>query len=190
MPPVHLAPPNGPSDASLSQTNPSNHIPTHLYSRLPAHHLLPDGTPDYLKLILLSRTYAPPLNMQETPLTKAVNLSAKLGNEIWLKREDMQEVFSFKLRGAYNFMSSLGKEERWKGVVTCSAGPFSLFHSLPLFIDFLFTLFYVLWLWTLTKREPRSRGRFGWLQARYPMYDRHARRHAHHQMAQRRAPRC
>lgn len=60
--------------------------------------------------------------MKETPLTKAVNLSARLGNEIWLKREDMQEVFSFKIRGAYNFMSGLSEEERWKGVVTCSAG--------------------------------------------------------------------
>jgi threonine dehydratase len=84
----------------------------------------PHPVPDYLKLILLSKTYAPPLNMKDTPLTKAVNLSARLGNEIWLKREDAQEVFSFKIRGAYNFMSHLTEEERWKGVVTCSAGSF------------------------------------------------------------------
>ena len=52
----------------------------------------------------------------------AVNLSAKLGNEIWLKREDLQPVFSFKVRGAYNRMAHLNDEEKWKGVVTCSAG--------------------------------------------------------------------
>jgi hypothetical protein len=60
--------------------------------------------------------------LKETPLVFATNLSARLGNEIWLKREDLQEVFSFKIRGAYNFMASLGEEERWKGVITCSAG--------------------------------------------------------------------
>lgn len=60
--------------------------------------------------------------VKETPLVLATNLSARLGNEIWLKREDLQEVFSFKIRGAYNFMASLSEEERWKGVVTCSAG--------------------------------------------------------------------
>lgn len=60
--------------------------------------------------------------IKETPLVLATNLSARLGNEIWLKREDLQEVFSFKIRGAYNFMASLSEEERWKGVVTCSAG--------------------------------------------------------------------
>ena len=53
---------------------------------------------------------------------QAINLSAKFGNQIYLKREDLHEVFSFKIRGAYNFMASLSEEERWKGVVTCSAG--------------------------------------------------------------------
>ena len=69
--------------------------------------------------------------MKETPLTKAVNLSARLGVDIWLKREDAQEVFSFKIRGAYNFMASLGEEERWKGVVTCSAGELTHNQSRP-----------------------------------------------------------
>jgi threonine dehydratase len=55
-------------------------------------------------------------------LVLAENLSIKLGNKIWLKREDLQEVFSFKIRGAYNYMASLTDEERWKGVITCSAG--------------------------------------------------------------------
>ncbi len=90
-----------------------------LYPRLAKHHLLADNTPDYLRLILTSKVYE---ILKETPLVLATNLSAKLGNQIWLKREDLQEVFSFKIRGAYNFMASLSEEERWKGVVTCSAG--------------------------------------------------------------------
>lgn len=89
------------------------------YPRLLAHHLLPSNQPDYLRLILTSKVYE---IIKETPLVFAPNLSAKLGNQIWLKREDLQEVFSFKIRGAYNFMASLTDEERWKGVVTCSAG--------------------------------------------------------------------
>ncbi|KAF6762994.1 threonine ammonia-lyase [Ephemerocybe angulata] len=89
------------------------------YPRLPKHHILSSNTPDYLRLILTSKVYD---ILKETPLVLATNLSAKLGNQIWLKREDLQEVFSFKIRGAYNFMASLSDEERWKGVVTCSAG--------------------------------------------------------------------
>lgn len=91
------------------------------YPRLPPHLLLPTTPPepDYLRLILTSKVYD---IVQETPLVLATNLSAKLGNQIYLKREDLQEVFSFKIRGAYNFMASLSDEERWKGVVTCSAG--------------------------------------------------------------------
>ncbi|KAJ3735739.1 tryptophan synthase beta subunit-like PLP-dependent enzyme [Lentinula guzmanii] len=89
------------------------------YPRLPKHHLLDNETPDYLRLILTAKVYEV---LTETPLVLATNLSAKLGNEIWLKREDLQEVFSFKIRGAYNFMACLSDEERWKGVVTCSAG--------------------------------------------------------------------
>ena len=89
------------------------------YPRLASHSLLPDGTPDYLRLILTSKVYE---IVKETPLVYCPNLSTRLGNKIWLKREDLQEVFSFKIRGAYNFMASLSDEERWKGVVTCSAG--------------------------------------------------------------------
>ena len=94
-------------------------LPTHLYARLPAHCLLPDGTPDYVKLILTSRVYD---LVQPTPLTPATQLSAKTGCSILLKREDLQPVFSFKIRGAYNLMANLTEEERWKGVVACSAG--------------------------------------------------------------------
>ncbi|KAF8906503.1 threonine ammonia-lyase [Gymnopilus junonius] len=89
------------------------------YPRLPKHHLTSSETPDYIRLILTSKVYE---ILKETPLVLAANLSAKLGNQIYLKREDLQEVFSFKIRGAYNFMASLTDEERWKGVVTCSAG--------------------------------------------------------------------
>ncbi|KAJ2928614.1 hypothetical protein H1R20_g8450, partial [Candolleomyces eurysporus] len=89
------------------------------YPRLSKHHLLPSNTPDYLRLILTAKVYE---ILKETPLAFATNLSAKLGSQIWFKREDLQEVFSFKIRGAYNFMASLTEEERWKGVVTCSAG--------------------------------------------------------------------
>jgi threonine dehydratase len=49
--------------------------------------------------------------------------------QIWLKREDLQPVFSFKIRGAYNMMASLKEEDKRKGVVTCSAG-MSSYHSL------------------------------------------------------------
>ena len=89
------------------------------YPRLPKHLLTPSDAPDYLRLILTAKVYE---ILKETPLVLAPNLSAKLGNQIFLKREDLQEVFSFKIRGAYNFMASLTDEERWKGVVTCSAG--------------------------------------------------------------------
>ncbi|KAG6897905.1 hypothetical protein C0992_009389 [Termitomyces sp. T32_za158] len=98
----------------------SSHAPEPLaYPRLASHYLTDSNTPDYLKLILTSKVYD---ILKETPLVLATNLSAKLGNQIWLKREDLQEVFSFKIRGAYNYMANLTEEERWKGVITCSAG--------------------------------------------------------------------
>ena len=58
----------------------------------------------------------------ETPLEKAKNLSNKLKNTVWFKREDLQPVFSFKLRGAYNKMVNLTHEEIKKGVIASSAG--------------------------------------------------------------------
>lgn len=80
---------------------------------------LPDGTPDYIRLILTSRIYDV---LKETPVTAAVNLSTSTGYKVLLKREDLQPVFSFKVRGAYNKMAHLPVEERWKGVIACSAG--------------------------------------------------------------------
>ena len=72
-----------------------------------------------LRLILTSRVYDVAL---ETPLEPAPRLSRRLGNDIVLKREDLQRVFSFKLRGAYNRMAHLTDTERARGVVTASAG--------------------------------------------------------------------
>ena len=72
-----------------------------------------------MRLILTSRVYDV---VQETPLTAAQNLSNRLECKVLLKREDLQPVFSFKLRGAYNKMSHLDENQRWKGVVACSAG--------------------------------------------------------------------
>lgn len=60
--------------------------------------------------------------VEETPLTHAINLSNRLESHVLLKREDLQPVFSFKLRGAYNKMAHLSESERWKGVIACSAG--------------------------------------------------------------------
>jgi threonine dehydratase len=59
---------------------------------------------------------------QRTPTQFAPKLSAALGRKIWLKREDMQDVFSFKIRGAANRIARLNEGERKRGVVAASAG--------------------------------------------------------------------
>ena len=74
---------------------------------------------DYLQKTLTSRVYDVAI---ETPLDEAHNLSRKLGHKVWLKREDKQPVFSFKLRGAYNKMAKLSPAQRAKGVICASAG--------------------------------------------------------------------
>ncbi len=58
----------------------------------------------------------------ETPLEFARRLSERLGHPVWLKREDLQPVFSFKLRGAYNKLHHLSEAERARGVIAASAG--------------------------------------------------------------------
>ncbi|MGA8148542.1 MAG: threonine ammonia-lyase, biosynthetic [Gallionellaceae bacterium] len=73
----------------------------------------------YLKRILTARVYDVAV---ETPLEAAPNLSARIGNTILLKREDMQPVFSFKLRGAYNKMAQLTPAQLKRGVIAASAG--------------------------------------------------------------------
>ena len=57
-----------------------------------------------------------------TPLEKQINLSKRFKNNILLKREDLQPVFSFKIRGAYNKMKNLSDENLKNGVIACSAG--------------------------------------------------------------------
>jgi len=59
---------------------------------------------------------------EETPLDQAKGLSRRLQNQVLLKREDLQQVFSFKLRGAYNKMVNLSEPARAKGVIAASAG--------------------------------------------------------------------
>lgn len=72
-----------------------------------------------LRQALLARVYDVAL---ETPLEYAPLLSRRTGNHVWLKREDLQPVFSFKIRGAYNKMALLPREALDRGVVTASAG--------------------------------------------------------------------
>jgi threonine dehydratase len=72
-----------------------------------------------LKMVLRAPVYDV---AQESPLTYAPRLSTKCANRVHLKREDLQPVFSFKLRGAYNRMLSLSTSEREKGVIAASAG--------------------------------------------------------------------
>lgn len=77
---------------------------------------MPDS---YIERILKARVYDVAI---ETPLTLAPRLSARVGNQVFLKREDLQPVFSFKLRGAYNKLASLDPETRARGVIAASAG--------------------------------------------------------------------
>jgi threonine dehydratase len=74
---------------------------------------------DYLKKILTARVYDVAI---ESALDPARSLSRRLGNHVLLKREDQQPVFSFKLRGAYNKMVHLTKEQLAQGVICASAG--------------------------------------------------------------------
>jgi threonine dehydratase len=72
-----------------------------------------------LKLILTSKVYEAAI---ETPLEDSAILSADVGNRVLLKREDLQPVFSFKIRGAYNKIAHLPADERARGVIAASAG--------------------------------------------------------------------
>ena len=73
----------------------------------------------YLKRILTAKVYDV---ARESPLDEAPLLTSRLGNRLLLKREDMQDVFSFKLRGAYNKMAHLSAEQLARGVIAASAG--------------------------------------------------------------------
>jgi threonine dehydratase len=73
----------------------------------------------YLKRILAAKVYDVAV---ESPLERAPNLSRRLQNRVFLKREDLQPIFSFKLRGAYNKMAGLAPGKLRVGVLTASAG--------------------------------------------------------------------
>jgi threonine dehydratase len=74
---------------------------------------------DYVRKILSARVYDVAV---ETPLHALPRLSLSLGSDVRLKREDLQPVFSFKLRGAYNKMAQLSPEALARGVICASAG--------------------------------------------------------------------
>ncbi len=73
----------------------------------------------YIEKILRAQIYD---LVRETPLDKAKRLSGRLDNQVFLKREDLQPVFSFKLRGAYNKIKNLSEAEKTAGVIAASAG--------------------------------------------------------------------
>ncbi|MDX1341651.1 MAG: threonine ammonia-lyase, biosynthetic [Reinekea sp.] len=73
----------------------------------------------YVKKILNAKVYEAAI---ETPLDEATSLSNRLGNQILIKREDLQPVFSFKLRGAYNMVAHLTEAQKAAGVICASAG--------------------------------------------------------------------
>ncbi|MBX9636238.1 MAG: pyridoxal-phosphate dependent enzyme, partial [Nitrosomonas sp.] len=74
---------------------------------------------NYLERILTAQVYDVAI---ESPLELAANLSGRIHNQVLLKREDLQQVFSFKLRGAYNKMIKLAPAVRNRGVIAASAG--------------------------------------------------------------------
>ena len=74
---------------------------------------------NYLERILTAQVYDVAI---ESPLDLVANLSERIHNQVLLKREDLQQVFSFKLRGAYNKMIKLPPAVRNRGVIAASAG--------------------------------------------------------------------
>ena len=74
---------------------------------------------DYLRKVLLSPVYEV---AKVTPLQPLKKISDRLGNHVVLKREDMQPVHSFKLRGAYNKIAGLTEEQKQRGIIAASAG--------------------------------------------------------------------
>jgi threonine dehydratase len=77
------------------------------------------NTDDLLRSILTSRVYDV---ARQTPLEPARRLSQRTGCEVFLKREDLQPIFTYKIRGAYNRVAHLSDAERRRGLITASAG--------------------------------------------------------------------
>ncbi len=87
--------------------------------RIRALSMIIETGPELMRAVLRSRVYEV---ARQTPLERAERLSKRLGNDVFLKREDLQPVFSFKLRGAHNKIAHLSDEERSRGVIAASAG--------------------------------------------------------------------
>ena len=102
--------PKSPKSAAPAHRKP---VPKHRASARPL------GLSDYLQKILTARVYDVAI---ETSLELARNLSLRVHNQVLLKREDTQPVFSFKLRGAYNKMARLPQQQLERGVICASAG--------------------------------------------------------------------
>lgn len=83
------------------------------------HSAHPTGA-EYLKAVLSSKVYDV---AQVTPLQDMAKLSERLGNKVFIKREDRQPVHSFKLRGAYAMIAGLSAEQKASGVIAASAKP-------------------------------------------------------------------
>jgi threonine dehydratase len=111
--------PGNPGGREMSTLEHSSHESNPSLATLEATPAAQLGLLDYLQKILTARVYDVAL---ETPLELAKRLSERLGNRVWLKREDSQPVFSFKLRGAYNKMARLSPEQLKRGVICASAG--------------------------------------------------------------------
>ena len=73
----------------------------------------------YLKLINEASVYDVSI---DSPTTHAINLSIKEKNNIFLKREDLQPIFSFKNRGSYNKIVNLSEKQKSQGIIAASAG--------------------------------------------------------------------
>ncbi|KAL4440476.1 hypothetical protein ABPG75_003477 [Micractinium tetrahymenae] len=116
--PINVLHPPSPADVyrCIGCTKPECQGPSGCASTEMAWRREGDG---YLKQILTAKVYR---IAQETPLQEAKQLSKQLGSTVLLKREDLQPVRSFKVRGAYNRMSRLTPEQLETGVICSSAG--------------------------------------------------------------------
>ncbi|KAL2502688.1 Threonine dehydratase biosynthetic [Forsythia ovata] len=124
LPSVEREPPRAPSAVPLLRVSPSSLqcesgylIPNNLDNDGVSNGTL--NAMEYLTNILASKVYDV---AYESPLQLATKLSERWGVNVWLKREDLQPVFSFKLRGAYNMMAKLSTEQLERGVICSSAG--------------------------------------------------------------------
>ena len=98
---------------------PSLPVAEPLQSGAPNLEANPDPAQECLRRALAAPVYE---LAKRTPLDEASRLSARIGRRLWLKREDLQPTFSFKLRGAYNCIRQMSNAQRARGVVAASAG--------------------------------------------------------------------